>query len=224
MHRHRVGWYGRRERRGPVLAPAPRGANHNLPYYLGERSMNSLAKAQRMALRVFIPTLLCVVLGYAIFGTDVFAVQHHAFQLVANGFIGAVFLTMLCCAELRSAFGTFIVLAFLNTAFLSDGVTGATVLRDFMLALTLCLASFVFYYVCVSSKPNIHLFDILGFGGLFAAMNFFASMLIRGVYGSRAAPVPAEIDALVGLLTGIGLGFGLRVSNLVIPPDSKSPA
>jgi hypothetical protein len=165
-------------------------------------------------LRAIIPALFCVAVGFCFFGMDIFSLSHSSFQFIANGIIGAIFLCLLRCTNVNNAIGIFIVLSFLDTAFVSQGVSSGYVMRDFFFALSLAFSLLIFFYLSLSNQPRLHWIDIIALGGLLAMTNVFATVFLMFIYHTSNFITAATLNGFIGLFSGIGLGFGTLVTQL----------
>ncbi|HUN66500.1 MAG TPA: hypothetical protein VMW43_10395 [Bacteroidota bacterium] len=175
-------------------------------------------------LRTLMPAVLCMTAGFCFFGLSIFTVSHAAFQFVSNGIIGAVFLCLLRCTNVKNAVGIYIVLAVLDSAFVSEGISTGFIMRDFFFALSLALSLLIFYYLSIANQPQIRWIDILFLGGLLATSNVIATTLLVYMYHTTGYITAAALNGFIGLFSGIGLGFGTLMTQFFHLNPEEEPA
>jgi len=175
-------------------------------------------------LRALIPAVFCIAMGFCFFGPNIFSLSHASFQFISNGLIGAVFLCLLRCTNVNNALGIFIVLSFLDSAFVSQGVSSGLVMRDFFFALSLAFSLLMFFYLSLSNKPRLHWIDIIALGGMLATTNVFATVFLMFVYHASNFISAATLNGFIGLFSGISLGFGTLVTQFFRLNPEEEPS
>ncbi|MFA4924999.1 MAG: hypothetical protein WC557_12465 [Ignavibacteriaceae bacterium] len=152
-----------------------------------------------------------ILIGFVFFNTSIFIPTQSNFQFVANGFIGALFFSLLEYKSIKEQIFGIILILFLNLVIFSGRSLSITyVIRDVFFIGSVIL-SVKLYYQFIKKNPQIKLYlRCFALALIYGLINAACGIIVYMVNTNSGFP-PIEfiyIMARYGILIGFGIGLG----------------
>lgn len=152
-----------------------------------------------------------ILIGFIFFNTSIFIPTKSNFQFVANGFIGALFFSLLEYKSIKEQIFGIILILFLNLVIFSGRSLSITyVIRDVFFIGSVIL-SVKLYYQFIKKNPQIKFYlRCFALALIYGLINAVFGIIVF-IVNAKAGFPPIEfiyIMARYGILIGFGIGLG----------------
>ncbi|MFA6599102.1 MAG: hypothetical protein WCS69_15355 [Ignavibacteriaceae bacterium] len=169
-------------------------------------------KMDQIFLMTLVGMLGSILIGFVFFNTSIFNPTLSNFQFVANGFIGALFFSLLKYTSTKEQVFSILLVLFLNLVLFTGREISLTyVIRDVFFIVGIFL-SVKFYYQFIQKNPQIKFYlRSFALALIYGLINAACGIIVYMVNAKAGLP-PMEfiyLTARYGILIGFGIGLGM---------------
>jgi hypothetical protein len=178
------------------------------------------SKIGRLFLQALIPILCSILLGFILFGADVFTPSNSTYQFVLTPVIASIFYFLLVLGNQRNAYAGLFVL-FVLTLFMTHSTSGGAIyiVRDILYFAAIAGAIYL-YFKYFSKHAHLNAFySAITLAGLYAATYVVTSeinlaivrLLVSGALPETVVSM-ATTAAFFGVFIGFAVGGGIMIA------------
>ncbi len=178
-------------------------------------------RLQRIFTYSLISSMCSILVGIVFYQEHVFVRTHYAFQFITVGLIGSVFFSILRFGNVRDAFAGLFAL-FIIQFLITRSSSAMFILRDIGFIVAVGTSIYLFFVSYFKKGKGGGILAPVIIGALLGACNLIVTFILLLVgRHSLIDNFPALVlNAVIGILIGLGIGTGILISDKVMSPKS----